>query len=131
VEPIFDHEKLQVYALARQFNREIHEMIPHLTRGNAESRDNLQRAAKSITRNIAEGSGRWNIPDKVHFYRVARASATECAASLDELVDFNLIAPARLSEPRRTLVRVVSMLTAMIRSMEARTATNMTITGEP
>lgn len=120
MEPMFDHDRLDVYAVARQFNREVRDLLPQIPRGQAESRDNLRRAAMSVTRNIAEGSGRWKMRDKVNFYHIARASATECASSLDELVDFDLIAEQQTLRARQVLSRVVAMLTAMIRSVEGR-----------
>ncbi len=125
MQPFFDHERLEVYRVARQFNREARQLLEDVPRGHADSRDNLKRAAKSITRNIAEGSGKWKIADKVHFYHIARGSATECAASLDELVDFAMMPEARIRKPKEILARVVSMLIAMIRSLEAREAVDM------
>jgi four helix bundle protein len=125
VDPLFDHERLEVYVVARQFNREVRDLLPDFPRGQAESRDNLRRAAMSVTRNIAEGSGRWKVRDKVHFYHIARASATECASSLDELVDFNLVPEPRVLRPKQVLVRVTAMLTAMIRSVESRAESDM------
>jgi four helix bundle protein len=74
---------------------------------------------------VAEGGGKWQLADKVHYYHIARGSATECAASLDELVDFALIDERRIANPKATLARVVSMLIAMIRSLEARTGKDM------
>jgi four helix bundle protein len=122
---MFDHDRLEVYAVARQFNREVSELLTELPRGQAESRNNLRRAAMSVTRNIAEGSGKWQICDKVNFYHIARASATECASSLDELVDFELVPEERVIRLREFLSRIVAMLTAMIRSVEARTGPGM------
>ena len=121
----FDHERLEVYQVAREFNRQVAGLLPDIRRGQADSKDNLARAAKSITRNLAEGAGKWRIPDKVHFYHIARASATECAASLDELVDYRLIPEARVVAMKGTLARIVSMLIAIIRSLEARDAVTM------
>lgn len=120
MEAFFDHERLEVYRLARQLNREVMELVSSLPRGHAETIDNLTRAAKSVTRNIAEGSGRWRIADKVRFYHIARGSATECAASLDELVDYSMATEEQIRRPRQTAARVVSMLIAMIRSIETR-----------
>jgi four helix bundle protein len=120
MDAMFDHERLEAYQVARQFSREVRALCEEVPRGHAESKDNLKRAAKSVTRNVAEGSGKWQVPDKVHFYHIARASATECAASLDELVDFALIPEERILPGKRILVRVVSMLVAMIRSLETR-----------
>jgi four helix bundle protein len=118
--PLFDHERLEVHLLARQFNRELRPILEAIPRGWSDSRDNLKRAATSVTRNLAEGAGRWQPADKVHFYQIARASATECAATLDELVDHGLIQEARVRGPKEILFRVVAMLVGMIHSVEAR-----------
>jgi four helix bundle protein len=125
MEPFFDHERLEVYRAARHFNREIRDLLNELPRGNAESRSNLRRAAMSITRNIAEGSGKWKLRDKINFYHIARASATECAASLDELVDFDVVPPERIRKPKQVLSRVVALLIGMILSLEARPGPDM------
>ena len=116
----FDHERLEVYQLARELNREVAALLKELPRGSAESADNLQRATKSITRNIAEGAGKWRVPDKTHFYQIARGSATECAASLDELVDFGLLPESRIERAKQLAWRIVAMLVGMIRSLEDR-----------
>jgi four helix bundle protein len=121
----FDHERLKVYHVARRFNRELHTLLGELPRGHADSKDNLKRGGMSITRNIAEGSGRWRIPDKVHFYHMARASATECSASLDELVDFEVVPPERIILLQELAAQLVAMLIAMIRSLEERGGTTM------
>jgi four helix bundle protein len=125
MEPLFDHERLEVYQLAREFNRVLREVLEELPRGHAESRNNLQRGAKSVTRNLAEGSGKWKLPDKINFYHIARASATECAAGLDELVDFGLVREERVLPAKQILSRVVAMLIAMIRSLERRGGPDM------
>jgi four helix bundle protein len=122
--PLFDHERLEVYQLARQFNRSVRELLDLLPRGHAESRDNLRRAAKSVTRNLAEGCGKWKLPDKINFYQIARASATECAACLDELVDFAMVPESAVTPAKQTLARVIAMLVAMIRSLESRMSDN-------
>ncbi len=121
----FDHERLEVYRLAREFARLVRALLDGLGRGHSDSKDNLKRAAKSITRNIAEGAGKWRVADKIHFYHIARASATECAACLDELVDFGLASEERVVASKEILARVVAMLIAMIKSLEARRSPTM------
>lgn len=125
MEPFFDHERLEVYRAARHFNREIRDLLQVLPRGHAESRNNLRRAAMSITRNTAEGSGKWKLRDKINFHHIARASATECAASLDELADFDLVPLERVQPPKQVLARVVALLIGMIRSLESRPGPDM------
>jgi four helix bundle protein len=123
---LFDHEGLEVYQTAREFNRSVSGLLVRVPRGHGESRDNLTRAAKSITRNIAEGAGKWKLADKIHYYHIARGSATECAASLDELVDMAGVREAEVEPRKEILSRIVAMLIGMIRSLEARGGIDMT-----
>jgi four helix bundle protein len=125
MESYFDHERLEVYQMGRQFNRHVSQLLAAIPRGHADSKDQLKRSAKSITRNIAEGAGKWTIRDKIHFYHIARGSATESAATLDELVDYGLVAESAIGAPKHVLARVVAMLINMIRSLEARDAPDM------
>ena len=120
MEAYLDHEQLEVYRTCRKLNRQIAEFIRGLPPGNAEAVDNLRRAVKSVSRNLAEGAGRWTVADKVHRYHIARGSATEAAASLDEMVDFGITTEEAIREPKQTIARIVSMLINMIRSIEAR-----------
>lgn len=125
MEPLFDHDRLEVHQVARQFNRELCSLLAFFPRGHADSRNQLKRAGKSITRNIAEGSGKWTVKDKIHFFHIARGSATECAAELDSLVDYQAIDEPAIQPARRILSRVVAMLIGMIRSLEARRGVDM------
>ena len=51
---LLDHEKLTVYQIAIEFVILADEVIEHLPRGRAYLGDQLQRAALSISLNIAE-----------------------------------------------------------------------------
>jgi four helix bundle protein len=121
----FDHERLDVYRTGREFNRAVRILLDEIPRGHADSKDNLRRAAQSITRNIAEGAGKWRLADKIHYYHIARGSATECAASLDELVDMAGVPPDRVRPAKEILSRIIAMLVAMIRSLDARGSKDM------
>jgi four helix bundle protein len=48
--------------------------------------DNLKRAARSATRNIAEGFGRHSHKENTHFCRIARGSLQEMLDDLDDIV---------------------------------------------
>src|ERR1700729_1218886 len=80
---LLDHEKLTVYQVAIEFVILSDEVIENLPRGRAYLSDQLQRAALSISLNIAEGAGEYAIDEKARFYRIAKRSATECAGILD------------------------------------------------
>jgi four helix bundle protein len=64
--------------------------------------------------NIAEGAGEFSPGDKARFYRMARRSATECAAILDACRVTHLADLELLSRGRALLLRMVAMLTAMV-----------------
>ena len=79
----FDHEKLDVYQIAVEWVALAQDVAEALPRGEGNLADQLQRAAASITLNIAEGAGEFSAAEKARFYRIAKRSATECAAVLD------------------------------------------------
>jgi four helix bundle protein len=114
---LFDHETLEVYQVARHFKRQVLPLLAGIPRGNADLVDQLRRAARSITNNIAEGSGKWSGREKARFYQIARGSATECAATLDECVDYGFLTEAQVRPAMETLSRVVSMLVKLILSL--------------
>jgi four helix bundle protein len=113
---MFDHERLEVYQVARQFKRQLLQLLLHIPRGNADLVDQLKRGARSITNNIAEGSGKWSGREKARFFQIARGSATECAAILDECVDYGFLTEAQVRPAMETLSRVVSMLVKLVLS---------------
>jgi four helix bundle protein len=114
----FDHEKLDVYIATVDFISLAHRIISALPPGYADLADQLQRAATSIALNIGEGAGEFSKPDKARFYRYARRSATESAAALDVAVRLEVATAAQCQAGRETLIRIVSMLTNMVRALE-------------
>ena len=69
--------------------------------------------------NTAEGAGEFSKGDKACFYRMAKRSATECAAILDICRELELVGAGPLIEGRETLLKIVSMMIKLIRSVEA------------
>jgi four helix bundle protein len=115
----FDHERLDVYAVALDFVALANQLVEELPKGRSYLADQLQRASTSIVLNIAEGAGEYSPADKGRFYRMARRSATECAAVLDVFRRLELAAEELLENGRELLFRIVSMLTKMVRSLTA------------
>ena len=114
----FDHERFDVYRAALDFMRVANDIVGQLPRGWSHLADQLLRAATSIVLNIAEGAGEFSTKDKARFYRMAKRSATECAAVLDLV---RCIEPAKsevLESGRSLLLRIVSMLVGMVRAAE-------------
>jgi len=111
----FDHEKLDVYQGAIDFVALANSIVESLPRGRAYLADQMHRAATSIPLNVAEGAGEYSRKDKARFYRIALRSATESAALLDVCRRLKLGDGVLLAEGRDLLLRIVSMLTRMVR----------------
>ena len=75
------------------------------------ARDELIRASQSIPRNMAEDNGKRSQPDRNRFLEIARGSALECAAVLDELFIMKAMDEPEINEGKGLLERIVSMLT--------------------
>ena len=113
----FDHERLDVYGVAIEFVGLADAIVERLPRVRAYLADQLHRASMSIPLNIAEGAGEYSRKDKARFYRMGLRSATECAAILDVCRRLELAETPRLDAGRALLLRIVSMLTRLIRSL--------------
>ena len=111
----FDHEKLDVYRAAIEFVVLANSIAEKLPRGRSHLVDQLQRAATSIPLNIAEGAGEYSSKEKARFYRMARRSATECAAILDVCETLNLVEAKEVMDARGLLMRIVAMLVGLVR----------------
>ena len=115
---MFEHEKLQVYALSRELNREICRLTKVAGRGHHDHLDQLVRAGSSIPRNIAEGSGEWSPKEKAKFYRYAKRSATEGAAALDVLIDYEMLRDEDTVAAKDLIARIIPMLVKLIQLFE-------------
>ena len=112
---MFDFEKLLVYGKAKSFNKSLLVLLKDVR--SKIIIDQFQRAALSISLNIAEGSGRFSKPDKRNFYVIARGSTYECAALLDHLKESDLIAEKEFQESYLLLEEISKMLFAMIKDL--------------
>jgi four helix bundle protein len=110
---VLDHEKLDAYHIAIEFVILSDAIIEHIPRGKGYLSDQLQRAALSISLNIAEGAGEYAINEKVRFYRMAKRSATECAGILDVCLKLQLLDEQKYVRGRELIVRMVSILTKL------------------
>ena len=120
---MFDHERLDVYQAAIEFVVLANDLAEQLPRGRGYLADQLQRASTSIVLNVAEGAGEFSSAEKLRFYRMARRSATECAAILDVCKRLGLLKQELHQQGRELLLRVVSMLIRIARPSGTGTGT--------
>lgn len=113
-----DHERLVVYQRSRELCREVHRILKEIHRGNGEMVDQLRRCSSSIPLNTAEAAGEYAAREKARFFRIARRSATEAAAALDNVVDTELVEEGRIIEAKRLTGEVVAMRIVLAKRFE-------------
>jgi four helix bundle protein len=114
----FDHDRLDVYTAAVDMVALTQTVVAAFPPGNGDLADQLRRATTSIALNIAEGAGEYSRADKARFYRMAKRSATECAAILDVARKLEIISRDRFDNGRGVLFRIVSMLIKMVQGLD-------------
>ena len=108
---MFNHERLDVYRFALEFDQRICGLLPR--KGIRALRDQIDRASASVLACIAEGAGRWSAAEKRHFYGIARGSATECVALLDALRHRGAISEGDSEKCRALLLSIVRILSKL------------------
>jgi len=116
----FDHERMEVYRVALAFVRSAGELRRGLGTGRSALADQLDRASISIPLTIAEGAGEFARKEKARFYRMARRSATECAAILDIVDELKLSDKQPVREGREQLRKILAMLIGLVKYLESQ-----------
>jgi len=76
--------------------------------------DNMKRAARSATRNIAEGYGRFHYKENIQFCRQSRGSLFELIDDLITSKDEHYITDSEFSEGKIKIERALSILNGYI-----------------
>jgi four helix bundle protein len=118
----FAFEKLVVYQKSVDFADSICATTEEFQRGYGFLVDQLNRAALSISSNIAEGNGRFTIPDRKHFFGIARGSVQECVPQLEIARRRGLINETKHTELKSQLEEISRMLSGLIKGLEGRGA---------
>ena len=80
-------------------------------------RDQILRAALSISNNIAEGFGRYSKKEYIQFLNIARGSANEVESMLFILQDVTSIEKTKLVELQGILSDIRNMINALIQTL--------------
>ncbi len=85
-------------------------MIRTWPRGTGYLIDQLRRAASSVVLNISEGNGRTQPKERMRFFAIARASATETSAIIDIADALDYIDNQTYEDVQDKLLQIVKML---------------------
>ena len=80
----------------------------------------MQRAAVSITSNIAEGFGRVSLRDKLNFYNIARGSLLELENQILLSADLGFLSHDVSGSLRESLTNTHKLINALISSTRSR-----------
>ena len=117
----FSFEGLEVYNKARSLVSDVYRLQNKFPK---EERfglgDQIRRAAVSITANLAEGSGRQSLKEKIHFIEISYGSLMEVFCELQTACDLGYIIEAQLNALRPQFIDIAKMLSGLRSSLEKR-----------
>jgi four helix bundle protein len=92
----------------------------NFTRGYGFLADQLNRAALSISANIAEGNGRFTKPDRKNFFGIARGSVQKCVPLLELARRRGLVTADDHEALKSQLEEIARMLSGLINGLDNR-----------
>jgi len=117
----FSFEHLEVYKAARILVRDIYRLQYKFPKEEKYALgDQIRRSATSITSNIAEGSGRNSLKEKIHFIEIAFGSMTESFSQLQNALDLEYINESDIEQLRPLYNKVAALLSLLKKSFEKR-----------
>ena len=120
-EVTFSFEKLKVCQAARALVKDVYVLQNSFPKEEKYALgDQVRRAATSITANLAEGSGRQSVKEKIHFIEIAFGSMTEVFCELQTACDLHYIEVAQLDALRPQFAEVTKMLSGLKKSFETK-----------
>ena len=75
--------------------------------------DQLRRSVTSVPSNIAEGSGRFSIKEKIHFIEIAYGSLTESLCQLDIAHDLEYITDQEFNNEKERINTIGKQLSGL------------------
>lgn len=115
----FSFEKLEVYQVARQLVRDVYQLQNKFPKEEKYALgDQVRRSSTSITSNIAEGSGRNSVKEKIHFIEIAFGSMTESFSQLQNAQDLGYIQESDVEALRPQYNHVAALLSLLKKSLE-------------
>ena len=110
---------LRVYQEAKMLVREVYTLLDKFPKYETYAlNDQLRRAVVSVPSNIAEGSGRGSVKEKIHFLEIAYGSLTETLCQLDLAHDLGYITDVEFNNIRERIDVIGKLLSGLRNSFK-------------
>ena len=114
-------ETLEVWKAARELRKEVSSLAKTLPPVEQyRLADQMIRASRSVTANIAEGHGRYHYQENIQFCRQSRGSLYELLDHLTVALDENYVTKETFESLRGKLLNVVKLLNGYISYLKSR-----------
>ncbi len=112
---MYSFEELEAWKEARQLRIDVRKLVSSFpTEEKYRLLDQLLRASRSVTANIAEGNGRFHYQENIGFCRQARGSLNEILDHLICAYDEKFIAEEQIKTFRSQIARCLKLLNGYI-----------------
>lgn len=110
---------LRVYQEAKELVKSVYTLLDKFPKYETYALgDQLRRAVTSVPSNIAEGSGRFSIKEKIHFIEIAYGSLTETLCQLDMANDLNYITDEEFANEKERINVIGKQLSGLRASFQ-------------
>ncbi len=110
---------LRVYQESKALVKEVYKLLKKFPKFEVYALgDQLRRAVISVPSNIAEGSGRFSIKEKIHFIEIAYGSLAELLCQLDIAYDLDYITKEEFENEQERINAIGKQLSGLPSSFE-------------
>ena len=118
---IFQFERLVAWQKAKELTRCVYQLIASFPQHEQYALSSqIRRAVISIPSNIAEGSGRTSMKEKIHFLEIAFGSLMESFSQLQNAQDLEYIDEEDVEKLRPQFENIAKMLSGLKSSFEKK-----------
>ena len=116
----FGYRKLVVYIKAKEIVIHVYKLLKKFPKTEQYALcDQLRRAAVSITSNIAEGTSRYSVKDKIYFLEIAFGSLMEVMSQLEIAFELDYIDADDLKSMDLLVMEESKVLSGLRRSLQS------------
>ena len=113
-------KQLDCWQKSRDVKVWINEFLEELPKREFDIRDNMIRAARSSTRNIAEGFGRYHFKENIQFCRISRGSLFELLDDLDNCVLEKHVSKERIAEGEEKIKTAIQSINGYMNYLDRK-----------